>query len=430
LGIFETDLLNAAGQVEEHTNGVEPGKYLFPKSMIDAAVNDIQGMLFIGVGDLIPDQHLSLLVQLAEGTRRNDKKPPPVNWYYLRYNRWIKLESDNIISDSTYGLQTTGIIEFSIPADAENKNLLFNIPSLYWLCASVEQDTEAFPYIIDVKAQAVRAVFKDYGNDPTHLALPLEAARIKTVVDEVPQVKKVMQPVPSFNGKLGESDKEYYTRVSERLRHKSRAINNWDYERMILEEFSFFYKVKCINNYYNGHFAVGHVTVVPIPDLRNKKYAGGNILMPKINYLDLRNIEKFLSSRSSPFAKIHAVNPQLDYVLISCKVKFKAGVNKGFHLQKLNEDLVNFLTPWASGNTNAVSFSAKIYASSIINFIDKLEYVNYVVGLVMQQYIINDKGEKVIIVEPDKLSGRVETELTTGHSILVSAPKHDIELAD
>ncbi len=428
LGIIETDLLNANKQSDNKS--VSGIKYIFPHQFINTARLEWQGMLFIGIKDLFLNQNLSLLIQVAEGTKMNDKKPPVVNWFCSSYNDWLELKDDNIISDGTYGLQTTGIIEFSIPNSANNKNTLFNTESLYWLCATVDQNTDAFPSLIDVKSQTVIVTFRDYLNNPMHMALPLEAGKIKDLVDEITQVKKVSQPVSSFNGKIGEKEQEYYTRVSERLRHKSRAICNWDYERLVLEEFPSFYKVKCLNNYRDGHFAVGHVTIVPIADLRNKNYSGSGILIPKTNYIDLRNIENFLYSRSSPFVKIHAINPQLEYVLIQCKVKLYTGVDKGFYLQKLNDDLINFLTPWVTGDADAISFSSKIYSSSIINFIDRQDYVNYVIDLVMQQYTEKDNGEKVFVTNPSQLTSLVETDLTTEHSILVSAPKHEIELVE
>ena len=40
------------------------------------------------------------------------------------------------------------------------------------------------------------------------------------------------------------SYKHYYTRVSERLRHKNRAIQLWDYEHLILQNFPHLYRVK------------------------------------------------------------------------------------------------------------------------------------------------------------------------------------------
>ncbi len=428
-GVLERGLLNNAVQ----TSGTGPEifftNHIFPNQLI-APDLDLQGMFFIGISNVLPDQNLSLLFQLAEDPKWNDKKPPVIQWFYLQDNFWIKLSNDNIISDSTYGLQATGIIEFATPGNVNNLSTLFNVESLYWLCAAVERDTDTFPNLIDVKSQAVLVTFKDYKNNPGHLELSLEADKINKLIDDIPYIKKISQPVSSFNGKLQENDREYYTRVSERLRHKSRAINNWDYERLILENFPSFYKVKCLNNYYNGDFAIGHVTVIPIADFRNKKFAGSNMLLPKISYMELRSIEKFIAAKSSPFVKVHAVNPKLEHVLITCKVRFLSFINKGFYLKKLNEELVNFLTPWANGEAETVSFSAKIYASSIINFIDSRDYIDYVTDLVLEQYAENDIGEKTFIRNPAQLTSLVETELNTGHSILVSAPEHNIELVE
>lgn len=340
------------------------------------------------------------------------------------------MSNDRVISDSTFGFQTTGIIEFSIPGDAEIVSSVFEESSLFWLCAAVVGDTDAFPELIDVKSQAVAVKFKDFRENPAHMAVSLEAGKIKTLIDEIPAVKKISQPISSFDGKLGETDQEYYTRVSERLRHKSRAVNNWDYERMVLEAFPEYFKVKCLNNYNDGDFAIGHTTIVPIADFRNKNYAGSNMLLPKTNYIDLRRIEDYLKTKCSPFVKIHAVNPQLEHVLITCRVKFKANINKGFYLQQLNQDLILFLTPWASGDLDTLSFTAKIYASSIINFVDRLPYVDYVLDLKMEQYIAMENGDLIFVKNSDQLTSLVETDLKTGHSILVSAPKHNIELAD
>lgn len=406
--------------------------YIFPQPIAATAqgkYTTMQGMLFIGIANLLPDQNLSLLFQFAEGTKSNDQPPPPLNWFYMRQNEWVPLKKDNIISDSTHELQTTGIIEFSVPGDAGNVNTFFNTTNQYWLCAAVAANTDFFPFLTDVKAQAIRVTFMNYLHNPRHMTLPLEAEKIKKVLDDLPQVKKIHQPLPSFDGKAGEKENEYYVRVSERLRHKSRAINNWDYENLVLEAFPGVFKVKCLNNYYNGHFAAGHVTIVPIADLRNRNYAGSNLLVPKTNFIELKKIEEFLKARSSPFVKIHAINPKLEHLLIRCKVKFYSGVDKGFYIKKLNDDLVDYLTPWAN-DSGKISFSAKIYASSIINFIDKRAYVDYVMDMVMFQYTEDEIGNKKFVFNKDKLASLVEAEVTANHSILVSAPKHQVEVVD
>ncbi|QNF34715.1 hypothetical protein HUW51_19005 [Adhaeribacter swui] len=427
LGVFPA---NKYGSNSNGAGTLAKPAAVFPKYLLaqGPGTATMPGMLFIGLREVVPNQNLALLVQVAEGSRVNDKKPPVVHWWFRHNAEWRPLSEDALISDSTYGLQTTGILQFAIPANAENQTGIFNTNHLFWLCASVASDTDAFPQLISVKAQAAQVTFLDQENDPQHLALPLEANKIKNLVEKIPDIKKVSQPVASFGGQMQEQDSAYYTLVSERLRHKNRAITNWDFERLVLDHFPAVYKVKCLNNYYNGQFVTGHVTVVPVSDLRNRNYYGSNLLFPKLSYIDLRAIEKKLSAHASPFVKIHALNPQLDQILIRCKVKFYTGVDQGFYLQRLNEELIQFLTPWASTDSESLVFSAKIYASSIINFIDQREYVDYVQDLIMQQYTETDQGGKIFAVDTDQLTSLVETKFTTGHSILVSAPKHEIEL--
>ena len=80
-----------------------------------------EGLLFIGIEKLQPLQTLSLLFQFADGSAVDeDNDPPVINWSYLIYNEWRPLKAENIISDSTYGFQTTGIIKFDIPGDAND----------------------------------------------------------------------------------------------------------------------------------------------------------------------------------------------------------------------------------------------------------------------------------------------------------------------
>lgn len=386
---------------------------------------------FMGIQDLMPNQNLSILFQIAEGTRLSDMAPPPLIWQYLANNQWMKLSDENIISDSTFSLQKSGIIEFSIPSDMNNGSSLFENPDLYWLACSIQKDSNTFPMIVNVSANATAVTFKNQENDSSHFDMALPPKKIKNLVDKLPEIKKVEQPLPSFNGKREElvNSAAYFTRISEQLRHKSRAINNWDFERLVLSNFQFVYKVKCLNNYYKGKYLQGHVTVVPICDMRSKGEDALNRLIPKASYVDLIKIERLLKSKSSPFLRIHAINPQLENVLIRCKVKFKHGVDRGFYLQKLNEDLITFLTPWASEDAESVAFSSKIYLSSVINFLDERDYVDYVTDLSMNQYIVEESGEnKYFNAEEGQGISLVETLVTSGHSILVSAPKHNIEL--
>jgi hypothetical protein len=395
----------------------------------EASVRTPRGRLFIGIADAAPGQELSLLFHLAEGTGNTDKTPPPVEWNYLTDNDWKPLPDDCQAADSTYALQATGVWQLTLPLEANNKNTLFDVPGLFWLCASVKGDTDVNPRLIGVYPNAVAACFVDRGNDPNHVAAALPPGKISKLADRVPAIKKVTQPLASFGGRVKEEDREYYTRVSERLRHKSRAIDAWDYEHLVLENFPAVFKVKCLSDYWNGRAVRGHVTVVPICNLQNRADTMESRLSPRASFALLREIERFLTERTSPFAQVHAINPQLSHVLIRGRVKFKKGVDKGYALQKLERGLTDRLTPWASDDSK-LKFSTKIYASNVISYIGSQKEVDYIEDFGMLQYIVDGNGNEVYCKSADGDLALVETQFINGHTLLVSAPAHKIELID
>src|SRR5690606_10864901 len=91
-----------------------------------------EGELYIGVKDLFPPQNLSVLFQVSEGSSDPDLKTPAIKWSYLADDKWQDFSDQNILSDSTKGLITTGVILFDIPSKASiNNNILTN--GYYWL---------------------------------------------------------------------------------------------------------------------------------------------------------------------------------------------------------------------------------------------------------------------------------------------------------
>ena len=474
-----------------------------------------EGMLFIGLEKLKPLQSISMLFQFAEGSSENeDDDPPPINWSYLTYNEWRPLKAENLVSDGTYGFQTTGIIKIDVPADASSHNTIIT-DGLMWFCASVTENSNRIPQLIDVVTQAVEAKFNDQGNDQSHFDKALAVGSITKLEVPVAEVSKVLQPFASFDGKHMEIGKEFYTRVSERLRHKGRAINAWDYEHLVLDRFPSVYKVKCIthtdpnclcrskplnrankeaiprliplpgpilptvlppllprrimldnsfavmmatlneiadeiskNNLLNitlvgygangsknikeifdalrvglpsiaipiihpvdplrisskialnrdagtvefvdiietetccgPQVAPGHVLIIPIANLKNRNAA--NPLQPKTSRTTLIAIQEYLKTRTSPFVHVHAKNPVYEQIIVSFKVKFHTGTDKGFYMKKLNDEIVHFLTPWAFDEKAEVKFNQKIYASSIINFIEERPYVDFITDFIM-----------------------------------------------
>ncbi|MBV7530821.1 hypothetical protein [Chitinophaga sp. sic0106] len=432
-----------------------------------------EGMLFIGLENVAPLQTLSLLFEFADGTAEDDETDPPqINWSYLINNEWRPLPGECLVSDGTYGFQTTGIIKIDVPQDITNASTIIT-SGLSWLCASVTNNANCFPHLINVVAQATEVTFKDQDNDQRHFDAALPAGSISKLSVKVAEISKVDQPFASYDGKHREAGKEFYTRVSERLRHKGRAITSWDYERLVLNRYPSIYKVKTIPhtdpNCICWHSPVatnpngeplccepqqapGHVLLVPLANLKNRTAL--NPLQPKTGRRTLLEIEKYLQQRSSPFVKVRARNPLYEQVMVAFRVQFVDGTDKGYFLKKLNEEIVRYLTPWAFDEDVAPVFGQKVYASAIINFIEERPYVDFIADFAMfvckkdccetdvpirgeRGTNDDDLGEQLMkarncddveaaMLSQTSFTGVVVAVPSTPRSILVSVPKHII----
>jgi hypothetical protein len=198
---------------------------------------------YIGVAGLDPPQSIAVLFQVVDGTA-NPLAPKPIphfDWCYLANNQWAQFP-ENAVSDKTRELLDSGIITLAVPAEATSDNTLF--PSgMYWIRAAVEKDSDAVCRLQLVAAQAMEAAFADQDNAPDFSATPLPAGTVSKLAVSDSAVKSVGQPYPSFGGRGAERPQDFYQRVSERLRHKDRAIDLWDYERLVLQAFPQIYKV-------------------------------------------------------------------------------------------------------------------------------------------------------------------------------------------
>lgn len=388
-------------------------QFLLPQFVVE--VEEQEGFLFIGLSKFSAGSNISLLFKIAESSGDTSLEyPKDINWCYLSGNEWIKLDQVNILADTTNDLRTTGIIEFEIPKYATYDDTVMPSNS-YWLRASVDENSQAVNKLIDLKAQALVAVFADRGNDPNHLAEPLNAKTISKLEFGLSQVKSITQPYASFGGKTKEVSKDFYTRISERLRHKNRSINIFDYERIVLDKFSSIYKVKCINHSNNcSEIAPGNVTIIPISNLRNQNSV--DLLKPQTSVNTLYEIQTYLKKLSSLFINIEITNPQYEEIQVKFTVFFISGYDKGYYTKKLNEDIKKFLSPWAFDEGSDIVFGGKIHASYILNFVEEREYVDYVTGFEMYH-----------IIGGVNLQNSVEVaKATTSRSILVSNNQHDI----
>lgn len=368
---------------------------------------DMAGELYIGVRDLRPPQHLALLLQLAEGSSDPDIEPGAVTWSYLAGDRFEDLAVSGIIDDATRGLVNTGIVELALPAAASGSRLP---PELYWLRVAIPRNTQSVCDVVSIRAQAVSVRFDDRGNAPAHYEQPLPVGSIDRLREPNAAIARVEQPYSSFGGKPSEQPDLFDTRVSERLRHKDRALSAWDYERLVLHHFPQIYKAKCLSS------AAG-VDVVVIPDIR--ELHPSDTFAPKAPANLLAGIQAYLVERTPAAARVRVRNARYVAVQVRLGVRFRKGIDEGFAQRRLNDDLVRFLSPWAFDDGAELMIGGKIYANSILDFADRRDYVDFVAEIKLFRSL---DGNDFDLVPPTTEDYHVATDRPD--QVLVAAQQH------
>lgn len=363
-----------------------------------------QGALLIGLSNAIENSLTPILFQLLESSANTTLTKATIDWTYLDGNVWKPLETGkHILSDATNGFIQTGIFEAILPARTNRKSTVLP-PQYYWLKASSKNDLGAVCQTIGVHTQAVRTTFQpSESNDAGRLSKALSANAIAQLDTANANIKTVIQPYDSFGGLPNEDNPHFYRRVSERLRHKGRAVTLFDYEQLVLEAFPEVFKVKCIPHTFSHiqsvggemikdiHFAPSHVTVVVVPNPQLTRLA--DPLRPKASRALLGRIETFLKSRISPFVRLKVLNPIYENISTQSEVKFKEGRSPEYYSEVLKKDLVQFLAPWAFDPTAQITFGGVVYLSSIVGFIETRSYVDFVVNMTMTKVQL-DPDEK------------------------------------
>ncbi|QMU64749.1 MAG: hypothetical protein GKR88_10920 [Flavobacteriaceae bacterium] len=387
-----------------------------------------QGELYLGLENLVPPNNLSVLFQLAEGSANPDLAPPEVMWSYLSRNNWIPFKGDQIPADTTNGLINTGIIIFDMPEEATNNNTLLSA-GYHWIKAEVNQNSAATCDTIGIDTQAVHLVLTNPAEVPDdHFSTPLPAGSISKTFENLDEIKEVSQPYTSGKGAPEEEDTAFYIRTGERIRHKNRLWALWDYERIVLEQFPDVYKAKClyINDKTNPDSQPGRVDVLVIPDIRGK--LPFNPFEPKVPSGRLLEIQQYLDGYRSQAVDMIVRNANFIPVKLRFSVRFRTGYNPGVYQVKVNEDLKQYLSPWAYDEGAEISFDSKIYANSIINFLEGRPYIDYITRIKMFEGSYNDQGELKYTDVTVLQNGENVAVALMPDEVLMSATEHEIDI--
>jgi hypothetical protein len=388
--------IGAFGQRERHG-------YLLTQIKKEAGRNTLladysqQGQLLIGLKNWSKGQIVNLLIQVAEGSANPQKDKEPVNWAVLIEDDWQELNSDYLLADATNGLLKSGIVKLNLPDDASKEHSWLP-DDLVWIRASVKANPDAVCQLINIHAQAGLAGLVEPEKHPSHLQTSLPGETISKLVKPIGTIKKVAQPYASFGGRSEEKDEAFYTRVSERLRHKNRAVTLWDYERLVLQEFPDISKVKCLNHTCDTlERAPGHVNLIVVPNLQNKNAV--NILQPRVSKSTLEDVKASVKRLAPSLIEIHTNNPSFEEVQLEFEVSFIKGYEYGYYREELNRELIEFLSPWTTGKQAEIYFGGRIEKSVLLKFVETRSYVDFVSHFKMYHNTSSEDVESAIATD-------------------------------
>lgn len=415
----------------EHYNNLIEHNYplgtmaIFPTTTLtflpDYRINELQnfvGDLCIGLSGINPGQSVSLLFNIAEETAKQSKLEAKISWYYLSDNKYQKMEASKVI-DTTQNFLQSGIVQLSLPEEATNSNTIIEGKDLYWIIARCDENYEIVANIKEIKTNGITVIrVIDENNQETKVSTV--AGTIENVYPKTAKIKAVLQNVPSKGGREIESDNHFYWRASQRLRHKQRAINQWDFEQLVLAQFSEIYKVKCLNHAYfldtssQIYAKPARTLLVLLPHYRLNLESVN--FQPAITMAKLLEIKKFLESKTSPFNRLQVLNANWDVIKIEVDVMLNSTfIDLPYYKTKLEEDLKKFIAPWAFEQSEKILALPKIYLSTVVDFIDELEYVHHIKDL---KWFKND------LVQFDEIVPTSEIHLLT------SAFEHTVNVVD
>ncbi|MDO4726367.1 MAG: baseplate J/gp47 family protein [Porphyromonadaceae bacterium] len=393
----------------------------YPKRSKNSSESIFEKCFYITLSNIDSEGEVNIYFDICNPNTYDNKHT--YSWHYFSEYRWIEMNNNRIIRDTTDGFNKSGIITFVVPQaaiDGEQVHLR--------LTAEATQ-TELLPEILNARTNCLTATFVDSDNNLSHLRQGLPQSTITKLVESKGKIKSIEQPYPSFGGKEAESDTDFYARISERLRHKNRASSTWDYERLVLEAFPQVAFALCLaHSNMSGDkvaFSPGDVLLLVSPDTsllpQTKK------LEPKLPTAMLNEIKGFFNHISSPHSNICVSNFRYKPIRVVCNVQLTKGLSDySFYRDKLNTDLIRFISPWVDANISDYS-NNMIYRSKnvadIYFFLENLEYIDYVVSCKIEGLYADGELEQTYTIAD-------ETILKESYEIFTSVDNHTITIND
>ncbi|MBF9222674.1 baseplate J/gp47 family protein [Hymenobacter ruricola] len=399
---------------------------------------DREGTLLVSLSPDAAGRDVSLLFELAVPTDTDDVPPTP-EWTFLDGDEWRPLAQASGYADVAPGFANSCRVVLTLPnGPGITQHQL--LPSGWcWLRATVPDRTAAFGLVRALHLRLVQATRLTTGDPaPAPFQGPLAPGTLVRLLSPLPGVVAVTQPVPSWGGRAAETQPAYYTRVSEQLRHRGRALTPWDYERLLLEQFPDVHSAKCLTadqlplpeedpgdtGPRRARRPAGVVEVVALP---RYDLVPGNPL-PLFGNGQLVLMQQYLQERASPAVRVRVRNPAYEQVQVRATVAFRpaAGGGQAAYEPQLQAALAAYLSPWGQESVQQGGFHKRLTLPGIAAFLHQQPYVAGSTGLSAVKTGVLDGRHRFYDSATDPRKPVAELGALAPWAVLVSAPRHEL----
>ena len=402
------------GHVQVFPGPVKSQSFLLPQ------INH-KGNLFIGLRKINEGEIVSIGFELIPAVYINTViNSPKVYWEYLLNDEWEPLE-DLLLEDNTLGLIQTGVVKIRIPNIIQLNNSRFP-KGKFWIRAFYDGKEDLNSRIKNIFTQAVSIISSDETDESL---LSLNNNVVKISFPGKAGIGNISGPFALKLNETVENDNSFYCRISEQLRHKNRAVTNWDIERIILARFNQIDKVRVYgkNSHPKEIVKGSNIQIVVIP--RNNLVNGTRKHSSRVDFSTLMEIKQYISQFVSPYANVEVSNPVYEQLKVRCCVKFIDIQKGGYYKNVLNNELISYLSPDIESQFIEKGFDESISKTEILNFIESRPYVDFITEFSVLQLVEVNRRYKII--DTAKIQKINELRTVSPYAILTSAPEHQIE---
>jgi hypothetical protein len=374
-----------SSHLDKSTSGsVASAPKLFP-------VSNKEGVVYLTFSHAITETPISLLFQMSSlGVTRSLSKEA-IRFYYLSAVGWSEFSP---LKDETHGLTTSGILTLQLPDGAISDSSLLR-DSDY--CIAIVNDSKngnrGRPVLIDTQAIRARRVLPTSLKDEEPIQLPPFA--IKGPNTKVQGLKSVSQAFSSFAGREREDQKGFKQRLSQRIRHKNRAVSRYDFECLCLTYLPQAYSARCICDPNNP----SNLTLMVIGSHEH----GPSVIPPQIGTDNLNYAKDQLAKNSSMFSSIQVVNMLHQPLRISADVRFKNDYGSKRECGQIAESIRRYMSPWYKQSSSSIDPNKGFHRVDILNLISAQQGVTQVTALLIEvgkesngEWIYQEKSDGVL----------------------------------